>query len=77
MKKEEAFKLMQLHDKGYVIVVNDHPYVDTPVESIMQSEDEKDIFYDSQVFSERSLIRVSTHSVQVLKPVENWQSIDV
>lgn len=75
MDRKKAEKLMQLHEQGYLVIVDDHSYVDGPVKRIYANSDETGegaIVYDSDVFTGRRLAGVWDGEVTVWQNVTDW-----
>ena len=73
MTQEEAKRLEQFKDNGYLVLIDGSGYVDGPVESIYTDEEDSDtkgeLVYDSDVFSGQPLKKVRLHNVKVYQPV--------
>lgn len=74
MTQEEAKRLEQFKDNGYLVLIDGSGYVDGPVESIYEDDEEGsdtkgEMVYDSEVFSGQPLKKVHLHNVKVYQPV--------
>lgn len=72
MNEFQAKHLLELFSRGYLIMIDASPYLDSKVNSMYEDENGH-IVYSSQVYSERPVREVGTHDVQVYRPaVEVW-----
>ena len=74
MTQAEAKRLEQFKDSGYLILIHGSGYIDGPVDSIYEDEEEGsetkgELVYDSDVFSGQPLSKVHLHDVEVYRPV--------
>ena len=69
MTKDQAEKLMRLHQAGFIVQVNSY-CVDGNVSAIYEEDGE--IVFDSDVFSGARLTKFNTDQVKVSKPLDDW-----
>ena len=88
MKRAAAQRLMQLFDNNYLVMIDDHSYVDSPAQSVNHlqedddeydatiPDDEQDIVYSSETFTNRSLGDIPITNVKVYKPI-NFETEEI
>ena len=68
MTKEQAQKIKEYFDKGYLILIKDTFYLDSEVKNIYKKDGK--LVYDSAVYTERPLKNISYNLVIVAKPIK-------
>jgi hypothetical protein len=72
MTKPEAMKLMELFNHGYVVFPSGHRYGEGPA-NIIKMSGEDNIVYSSNIFCDRSLLKLPSDWVEVYhQRVHNW-----
>jgi hypothetical protein len=82
MTQEQARKLEQLHDMGYLIIIEAGSLVDSPVTGIWDADEDdaddeilvSEKIYSSETFSGRPLREVQLTEVKVYQPVIDWMT---
>lgn len=72
MNIEQSTYLKDLYNAGHLVIITDGPYVDSPVQSIEENDD-GELVYFSEVYSERKLSEISANNVQVFEPSKYWK----
>ena len=78
MTAELAKQVERYFDAGYLVLINDSPYVDSPVQSIY--EEDGVLVYDSETFNSRPLEEVDPSYMIIAKPlkdIEVGKQVDV
>ena len=69
MTNQEAKMVERYFDEGYLIIIEDTSYVDSPVQSVFTNDD-GELVYDSETFYERPLSEVDISAVIIAKPIK-------
>lgn len=71
---DKAELLEEYYDKGYGIIITDHPYIDNAINDI--SETNGVLCYSSDVFDERPLSEVPLDSVVIFKKIIDAMDVE-
>jgi hypothetical protein len=71
MTLNEARAVEMYFDSGYLVSINDTPYVDSLVMAVYNDEETGELVYDSETFSQRELKEVDLSEVIIAKPLED------
>jgi hypothetical protein len=76
MRIEAQEKLKSLFDKGFRIKVKPYGYVDGFATRIYKDGSGL-LCYDSDMYCGRELFDIDESAVEVFKPVDNWQGVNL
>ena len=82
MTKEQAHKLEELFEAGYLIIIDAYPLLDGPVLEMFKDWDTEldrpdEVFYTSHTYTSRPLAEVSVDNVQVFTPdIPAWPEME-